>query len=124
MEEGGGIMQRIETHQRKSLSLPVIMVGLVTSILLVSSSLFFLLYPFPSTDRVTYYTGEHPILFQGEIVGEAIVNNEEVYLPLSFIQEHIDESITLDEASNSIILTTRSKVIQMPIMNVTSLRIL
>ncbi|MFZ3587777.1 glycosyl hydrolase family 18 protein [Bacillus sp. DJP31] len=107
-------MSRIEPQKRKKVSMPLILIGLVVSILLVSSSLYFLLYPFPSEEKVTYFTEEHPIIYKGITNGEAVVINSEVYLPLSFVHENIDEGITYDEASSSVILTTRNKVVQMP----------
>ncbi|MCA1030204.1 peptidoglycan hydrolase [Bacillus timonensis] len=102
--------------KKKKTKTTIIVGGLFLSFLLISSSLFFLLYPFPSDEKVAFTTKQHPIIFNnGEIFSEeAIIENNTVYLPISFVQEHIDSSIILDEASSSIIVTTKEKVIQFP----------
>lgn len=61
-----------------------------------------------------YFTKENPILFEGTQEGNAVVEGDSIFLPLSFMQEHIDDSIIFDEKSKSIIITTKDKVIQMP----------
>ncbi|MCO4130312.1 hypothetical protein K8O77_23220, partial [Enterobacter kobei] len=61
-----------------------------------------------------YFKGENPIILDGKQAGNAITVNGTVYLPLSFWQKNIDESITYDSQSNSVIATTKDKVIQFP----------
>lgn len=115
MEEGGGIMSRVTTQKRNKVSLLVIIFGLILSIFLITTSLVFLFYPFPSEEKVSYFNEEHPIIYQGAIVGNALVNNNEVYVPITFVQENFnEEDIIFDEASSSVIVTTREKIIQMP----------
>jgi spore germination protein YaaH len=112
-------MSRVVTHTKKTISKKVIILGLLTSIVFISSSLFFLLYPFPSKEKVAYFTSKNPIIYNGEIHSEAILNENVVYLPLQFIQNEMDNSITFDKETSSIIVTTQDKVIQMPSKNLT-----
>lgn len=84
------------------------------AILMIASSILFLLYPFASNERSTYFTEKNPILFEGTQKGNALLEGGSIFLPLTFMQEHIDNSIIFDEKSKSIIITTTDKVIQMP----------
>ena len=84
------------------------------AVLIIASSILFLLYPFASKERSTYFTEKNPILFEGTQKGNALIEGDSIFLPLSFMQEHIDNSIIFDEKSKSIIITTTDKVIQMP----------
>lgn len=89
--------------------------GIIAAALLVVISFFMLrFYPFANSDKVEYFKGENPVLLNGEQVGNAIIDKGTVYLPLEIWQEKIDESITYDENSNSVIVTTKDKVIQFP----------
>jgi spore germination protein YaaH len=109
-------MSQIEfsgTRQRKP-SKKWIISGLLIAFLLVTSSIILLLYPFASKEKAEYFIGEHPILFQGSQAGNAVIDSENVYVSFEFLQKHIDDSLIFDETSNSIIITTESKVIQMP----------
>jgi len=107
-------MARVEYHKSKSSGKIWIISGLLFAFLLIISSILLLLYPFASTEKAPYFHGENPILFKGNQEGNAIVEGESVYLPLSFLKEFIDDALTFDEKSNSIILTTKNKVVQMP----------
>lgn len=89
--------------------------GIIIAVLLVAISFIMLMfYPFGNKDKVDYFKGENPVLLNGEQVGNAIIDEGTVYLPLNIWQEKIDESITYDENSNSVIVTTKDKVIQFP----------
>jgi spore germination protein YaaH len=107
-------MAHIEYQKKKSLSPKWILGGLMIAILLIASSILFLLYPFASKERATYFTEKNPILFEGSQRGNALIEGDSIFLPLSFMQENIDNSIIYDEKSKSIIITTAEKVIQMP----------
>jgi spore germination protein YaaH len=107
-------MAHIEYQKKKSLSPKWILGGLMIAILLIASSILFLLYPFASKERATYFTEKNPILFEGSQRGNALIEGNSIFLPLSFMQENIDDSIIYDEKSKSIIITTAEKVIQMP----------
>lgn len=107
-------MARVEYHTRKSTSKGVIIGGLLFSFVFIISSILLIFYPFASTEKASYFTGENPILFEGSQVGNAVVEGDSVYVPLSFMRENIDDSITFDEKSESIIITTADKVVQMP----------
>lgn len=89
--------------------------GIIIVALIVAISFIMLMfYPFGNKDKVDYFKGENPVLLNGEQVGNAIIDKGTVYLPLNIWQEKIDESITYDENSNSVIVTTKDKVIQFP----------
>lgn len=107
-------MAQIEYQKKKSLSPKWILGGLMIAFLLIASSILFLLYPFASKERAHYFTQQNPILFEGSQRGNAQIEGDSIFLPLSFIQEYIDHSIIFDEKSKSIIITTAEKVIQMP----------
>jgi len=83
-------------------------------IFLIVSSVLLLFYPFASKEKSSYFDGEKPILLNGKQIGNAITANDTIYLPLSVWQKHIDGTITYDESSNSVIVTTKDKVVQFP----------
>lgn len=91
-----------------------IILGLMIGILLIISSVLLLLYPFASKEKSSYFNGEKPILLNGKQIGNAITANDTVYLPLSVWQKNIDSAIAYDESSNSVIVTTKDKVVQFP----------
>jgi spore germination protein YaaH len=107
-------MAQIEYQKKKSLSPKWILGGLMIAILFIASSILFLLYPFASKERFTYFTEKNPILFEGSQRGNALIEGDSIFLPLTFMQENIDNSIIYDEKSKSIIITTAEIVIQMP----------
>ncbi|MFC0478066.1 glycosyl hydrolase family 18 protein [Robertmurraya beringensis] len=113
-------MARLETYKKK----PVVskgwtITGLIASILVIISSILLFFYPFASSEKTSYFTGENPVLFQGKQQGNAIIEGESVYVSLDFLKENIDDSIAFDEKSNSIIITTSNKVVQMPTESLT-----
>ncbi|CAH2715982.1 hypothetical protein BACCIP111895_03166 [Neobacillus rhizosphaerae] len=107
-------MARVTYHKNKKLSTGWIVGGLIIAILLVLSSIFLLLYPFASTDKKSYFQGENPILFDGVQQGNAIIEKNTMFVPFTFMKEHIDKNIIYDEKSKSVIITTQDKVVQMP----------
>ncbi|MBY0147974.1 glycosyl hydrolase family 18 protein [Neobacillus niacini] len=107
-------MSQIEYHKKKSLSPKWILGGLMIAVLLIASSILFLFYPFASKEKVNYFTQQNPVLFEGTQKGNALLEGDTIFLPLSFMQENIDSTIIFDEKSTSIIITTAEKVIQMP----------
>lgn len=107
-------MARVVYHQKKPIKKGLIISGLILSFCIVISSILLLLYPFASSEKIDYFVGNHPIIFDGSQQGNAIMDGESIYVPLSFIQEKMDDGIIFDEKSNSIIITTTDKVIQMP----------
>lgn len=107
-------MARVEYHKNKPLSKWWIAGGLFFALLLIVSSIILLLYPFASKEKKSYFHGEFPILYDGVQAGNALIEGNSVYMPISFIKEHFDDAVTYDEKSNSIIITTKNKVVQMP----------
>ncbi|WP_394141510.1 glycosyl hydrolase family 18 protein [Cytobacillus oceanisediminis] len=107
-------MAHIETNQQKPPAKKLIFAGLLFAFILMLSSVFMLIYPFASKEKAPYFKGENPILFEGKQQGNALIEGEAVYLPLSFLNGFIDENIIFDEKSQSIIIATKHKVVQMP----------
>ncbi|MFJ7726304.1 glycosyl hydrolase family 18 protein [Neobacillus sp. NPDC097160] len=107
-------MARIEFQTKKKLSTKWIIAGLIGAITLILSSIFLFLYPFASTDKKSYFQGDHPILFNGKQQGNALFEGNTFFVPLKFLKDHIDSAIMYDEKSNSVIITTSDKVVQMP----------
>lgn len=107
-------MSQIEYYKKKSLSPKWVIGGLMIAVLLIASSILFLFYPFASKEKAHYFTEKTPILYEGTQQGNAILQGDSIFLPLSFMQEKIDNTIIFDEKSKSIIITTAEKVIQMP----------
>jgi spore germination protein YaaH len=107
-------MTRLETNIKNNRSMGWIIGGGVLALLIISSSIFFLFYPFASKDKKIYFHGEHPILFEDKQVGNAIIEEQTMFVPLSFLKNKIDPNIVYDEKSKSVIITTTDKVVQMP----------
>jgi spore germination protein YaaH len=112
-------MARIEYFRKKTIATKWIVTGLILAFFMVISSILLLLYPFASKEKTEYFQGKSPILYQSEQHGNALIDGETVFLPISFIKEQLDNSLIFDEKSQSIIITTQNKVIQMPTESLT-----
>jgi spore germination protein YaaH len=109
------IMTRIEYFRKRLLFQTKWMVlGLLFGLILVVSAILLLLYPFASNQKVEYFQGRNPILYQTKQHGNALVDGENIFVPVTFIQENLDDALHYDEKSKSIIITTQNKVVQMP----------
>ncbi|OIK13236.1 peptidoglycan hydrolase [Bacillus sp. MUM 116] len=107
-------MARIEYYKNQKISSKWLIGGIIIALLMIVSSILFILYPFASNEKSSYFHGKYPILINKHQQGNALVEGTTIYIPLSFLQENIDKSIVFDEKSHSIIITTSDKVIQMP----------
>ncbi|MEH6995732.1 peptidoglycan hydrolase, partial [Neobacillus drentensis] len=76
-------MAQIEYRKKKLLSPKWILGGLMIAILMIASSILFLLYPFASKERSTYFTEKNPILFEGTQKGNALLEGDSIFLPLT-----------------------------------------
>jgi spore germination protein YaaH len=112
-------LARLEYYKKNTLSRTWIIGGVLIALLLIITSTLLLLYPFASTTKQSYFHGKNPILFNGHQYRNALIEENTLYVPLSFLQRKIDSSIVFDEKSNSIIFTTSDKVIQMPTESLT-----
>lgn len=84
------------------------------AIILVCLTIFMIIYPFPSKEAVAYFHSDHPIIYQQQVYENEVVRMEDInYVSLSFIQEKIDPFVTFDEKSQSVIITTKDKVVQL-----------
>jgi spore germination protein YaaH len=104
---------------RKKPPKELIVTGLIFAFVFTFSIILLLLYPFASKEQQTYFQGKNPIIFQGKQAGNALMEENTLYVPLSFMKENLDETIAFDEKSNSIIITTAEKVVQMPTESLT-----
>ncbi|MCH6265445.1 glycosyl hydrolase family 18 protein [Neobacillus citreus] len=107
-------MARIEYQKSKPISPKWLLGGLAGSIFLIISSIFLFFYPFASEEKKVYFNGSSPILFKGAQQGNALIEGNNIYVPFHFLKESMDHSITYDEKSKSVIITTKDKVVQMP----------
>ncbi|WP_342431518.1 glycosyl hydrolase family 18 protein [Neobacillus sp. FSL H8-0543] len=107
-------MTQIEYQQKKNRTTIWIFSGLTIAFLLVISSILIYLYPFASKEKKTYFHGTNPILFEGTQHGNARIEGDSLFIPLTFLQKNIDNTILYDDKSESVIITTAQKVIQMP----------
>lgn len=107
-------MPQIEYRKPKKLAKGWIIAGLLFAFLLIISSILLLLYPFASSKKTAYFQGEYPILYAGAQNGNALIERDSVYIPISFLKKNFDDGIAYDEKSNSVIITTKNKVVQMP----------
>ncbi|WLR52607.1 glycosyl hydrolase family 18 protein [Bacillus tianshenii] len=104
-----------ERQRRKRPPRRNLLYAALLSMFLFTVTIILLLYPFPSKEQVPVFEAEHPILFdKGRYEQEAVLENGDVYVPFTFLQKHIDESITYDPISSSVIATTANKVLQYP----------
>lgn len=108
-------MINVQYIQKKRINPGVI----IAAFLITGAVVLFLFYPFAFSKQESYFKGENPILFNGHQYGNALVERKTLYLPLTFIKKEIDQNIEYDQKSQSIILTTANKVIQMPTDSVT-----
>ncbi|PLR78621.1 peptidoglycan hydrolase [Bacillus sp. V3-13] len=106
-------MANLQREKQKQLSTKWIAGGLLLACLMIMTSVLLLLYPFASKEKENYFIGDTPILFKGAQAGNAIIEGEVVYVPVSFMK-NIGENIAYDQKSNSIIIATNDKVVQMP----------
>ncbi|WP_165786635.1 glycosyl hydrolase family 18 protein [Heyndrickxia camelliae] len=85
---------------------------LIVLFIIVTGILLYIYYPYASTKKNMYFTGKYPILIKGAIQGNAIHNENSLYIPLKLVEKQIDDSIY--EESKSLIITTKLKVIRIP----------
>jgi len=89
---------------------------IVASLLLLSiiGVFIYFQYPFANREYKETVTNEQPIIYQNKEYTLPWIQKESIYVPLTFLQEHIDDGLFYDESTKSIILTTSKEVIQMP----------
>lgn len=85
---------------------------IILLLFIITGTLLYIYYPFASTKKGNYLSGEYPILIKGAIHGNAIRSENELYIPLNTVKNQIDDSIY--EESHSLIITTKLSVIQIP----------
>jgi spore germination protein YaaH len=78
----------------------------------------------PSDERITLdFNGlERPVFYQGEMLDyEAIGEAEGLKLPFDVIKEHLDPTIVFEESTDSVIVTTKDKVVRLQTDQLTAL---
>lgn len=78
-------------------------------------SLLIYLYPFASTKKETYFSDQHQILYTGSLYSKTIVKKGNVYIPVSFIKEQLDDAIYVDK--KAIIFTTNASILHIPLQS-------
>jgi spore germination protein YaaH len=106
-------MTELNIKDRKIISKKMILTGLIFSVILIASSMYFLLSPPASKERTDYFSGEIPIIYEGKQAGNGLMDEKIVYVPLDLLSK-LDESIVYDAKSESVIFTSADKVVQMP----------
>lgn len=112
------LLARLQLHKQKSIPQGVLIAGILFGVLLVISSILLFLYPFASKEKAPYFNGDHPIVFSGKQEGNAWVEGDSIYIPYKLLKK-IDDHIIYDEKSQSMIITTGDKVVQMPTESLT-----
>lgn len=112
-------MANFEYIQKKHIPRKRLIWGMVIAAGMILSALFLLFYPFASSEEESYFKGENPLLFNGKQGGNAILVNKTPFVPFSFLKKAIGENALWDQKSDSAILTTADKVIQLPANSLT-----
>lgn len=109
-------MSRIDTQTRPNRKKTPYIVALMALLFIGASITFWLIYPFPSDNKVEYFErGELPLIFDNTVLYDQIQQIDgETYLSFSFLKENIDNYITYDEKTSSVIVTSSQEVYQMP----------
>lgn len=106
--------------QKDMKNTPTIKFAMIAFVFLVILSIILIiLYSFDFSGKKSYFKGENPIVFHGKQSGNGLVVDHLVYVPFSFMKEYIDDTIYYDKESNSVIITTKDKVVQMPSKSLT-----
>lgn len=104
-----------QSRKRSRIALRLIGSFLLAAAVGLTSYYWFLMY-YPNKEHVEMdYAGlKKPIFYRGSMLAEeASGENVSLKLPLSFIKEKADPSILYESASDSVIITTKDKVIRM-----------
>ncbi|MRH41558.1 SH3 domain-containing protein [Aquibacillus halophilus] len=109
-------MSRIDTHTQTNRKKAPYIVAFLSLLFIGSSITFWLIYPFPSDEEVTFFEGgDWPLIFDNTVLYDQIQQIDgETYLSFSFLKENIDQYITYDEKASSVIVTSSNEVYQMP----------
>ncbi|KGP71038.1 glycosyl hydrolase family 18 protein [Pontibacillus yanchengensis] len=101
-------------HQTKKSSKTIWIVVTLSVLFSLSSIIFWVIYPFPSDERMPYFEQDYTLIYKGDTLSLHGMYDDQAYIPFSFIKENIDESIQYDKDSSSVIVTTKQEVYQMP----------
>lgn len=115
MLKGEDIKMHIEPRQRTQSKKSRFYIVPLMLLLFLSSVVFWFVYPFPSNIKTDYFQSPDPIIWKEAVFeGQALVKDDELYFPFSFVTEHIDSNIVYDQDSTSVVVTTKDRVYQMP----------
>lgn len=107
-------------RQKKASTFSYRIASFVFIITILIGASFFFLYPFPSKEKVAYFSADYPIIFQEEVFeNEAMMIDDVIYISYNFLQNKIDPNIHYDDDSDSVIITTKDKVVQIPNQDLT-----
>ncbi|GAA3410906.1 glycosyl hydrolase family 18 protein [Paenibacillus hodogayensis] len=89
---------------------------LVAAAVVALASYYWFITYYPNKEHIDPDYGglQKPVFYRGELLGQsALGSKESLKLPLDFIQGKIDPTIVYENASDSVIITTKDKVVRM-----------
>ncbi len=105
---------RKDTHKKRKKPLWVLSFSITALLLLAFVSMYY--YLDAQQKKVSYFQKERPIVFQSEIYEkEALYENSQVYIPLQFISDYLDDGIAFDEETESVIIISNENILRFPI---------
>ncbi|MEQ6377375.1 glycosyl hydrolase family 18 protein [Bacillaceae bacterium S4-13-56] len=88
-------------------------VFIVTAFFITLTLSIYILYPFPSKEKTSYFNSETTLIFNNSIYNEGVWTDGQLFLPITFIKEYIDPNIYMENSSESVIITTEFDVFQL-----------
>lgn len=85
------------------------------AVLAIVASVIILFWPF-FIQRPINTSGKPEIYFKGEVISQnALYKDQEAYIPLEFIEAHLDPDIQYDKENGMVIITTTKNVFHFPL---------
>ncbi|MBB5174524.1 glycosyl hydrolase family 18 protein [Texcoconibacillus texcoconensis] len=89
--------------------------SLIAMVFILTVVFIVILYPFPSNEKIEDRRPDNAIIYEGNHYDKAFNDYQDhLFLPFSFIKEHLDETIHYDESSDAVIITTENQVLRFP----------
>lgn len=102
-------------RKKKSSFFSYLLASIIFLFIIAAGVVLFIFYPFPSNKLEAYFSSANPIIFQKKVFeNEAEIINDVLYISFDFFKKEIDPTVHYDEKSNSMIITTKDKVVQIP----------
>lgn len=111
-DKGGGEPMRQKTTSTTK-TIQIISLVTVSAFFFMLTLIIYILYPFPSKEKTSYFNSETTLIYEKNIFDEGQWVDGQLYLPVSFLKEHIDPAVYLESSSESLIITTEFDVYQL-----------